>query len=301
MSSERPVTSYGPHLWMTALVAIWAGSIVVAKEGMKHLSPFALVASRFLIGALCILPFFLRTNAEQRRGTLVPGVIAGLVLAAPYFLQMYGVRETTASMGGFLNGLIVLLVAVGGHLFFGARIGMRTIAGLLLGLGGIVTLCLTGDDDPEGPQHNTLRGILLQIGAAVGYATHVLLLSHFGRKLAVAPFTFCQLGVTALLATTATFLFSGLPADGQTSVTWSFELLLIVAYLGVLATGAAIGIQSNVQHRIPSTHVALLFALQPLFAAIFGGLFHGDLLGPWQWTGGGLIVAGVVVTAFDRP
>ena len=105
-------TSYVPHLMLTSLIAIWAGSFVVAKVTMNTVTPFALVTSRFVIGCLCILPFFLRTPRELRQGTFGPGVLAGLVLAVPYFLQMYGVRETTASMGGFVTGLIVLLVAV---------------------------------------------------------------------------------------------------------------------------------------------------------------------------------------------
>ena len=109
-------TSYVPHLMLTSLIAIWAGSFVVAKVTMNTVTPFALVTSRFVIGCLCILPFFLRTPRELRQGTFGPGVLAGLVLAVPYFLQMYGVRETTASMGGFVTGLIVLLVAVGGAL-----------------------------------------------------------------------------------------------------------------------------------------------------------------------------------------
>ena len=99
---RRRGTSYVPHLLMASLIAIWAGSFVVAKVTMVKVTPFALVASRFLIGSLCVLPFFLSTSAEQRRGTFGPGVLAGLVLAVPYFLQMYGVRETTASMGGFV-------------------------------------------------------------------------------------------------------------------------------------------------------------------------------------------------------
>lgn len=294
--------SYVPYALMTSLIAIWAGSFVVAKFAMQSVTPFALVASRFLLGALCVLPFFLRTTKLQRAGTVGPGLLAGLVLAIPYFLQMYGVRETTASMGGFVTGLIVLLVAVGGHFFLGSRIGKLAVLGLGLGLAGIIVLCLTGDSGPPEPfavQHNTVRGILLQVGSAIGFAAHILLLSHFGKKLAVAPFTFWQLAFTGALATAGTFLVSGIGVDGAT-VAWTTGLVLGVAYLGVLATGVAIGVQATVQHRIPPTHVALLFALQPLFAAIAGWAFQNDRLEPMQWFGGALIVAGVVVASRDR-
>lgn len=290
-------TSYVPHLLLTSLIAIWAGSFVVAKVTMITVTPFALVTSRFVIGCLCILPLFLRTPRELRQGTFGPGVLAGLVLAVPYFLQMYGVRETTASMGGFVTGLIVLLVAVGGALFFGARLGRATILALVIGVSGIVTLCVAGDAD-DGNQTNSLRGVLLQVGSAVGFAAHILLLSHYGGKLATAPFTFWQLAFTGAVAGVGT-LFSGVSMDGE-PVAWTSDLLLALFYLGVLATGLAIGVQAKVQPRIKPTHVALLFALQPLFAALAGWLFLDDRLGATQWIGGGMIVSAVVLAARDQ-
>lgn len=296
---NAPRTHYGNHLLLTAMIATWGGSFVVAKLAMEEVAPFALVATRFLLGSLCVLPFFLRTPRAQRAETLRPGILAGMILAVPYFLQMYGVRETTASMGGFVTGLTVLLVALGGAIFFGARLGVRSVAGILLGLAGILTICITGDVDPNGVQTNSLRGILLQVGAAVGFAAHILLLSHYGKRLATAPFTFWQLALTGTAATLATVFVSGFGAEGQ-PVDWSLKLLLQLAYMGVLATGLAIGVQARVQPKIRPTHVALLFALQPLFAALAGWIFLNDRLGIPQWIGGGLIVAAVVIAARDQ-
>ena len=296
---SAPRTHYGNHLLLTAMIATWGGSFVVAKLAMREVAPFALVATRFLLGSLCVLPFFLRTPRAQRAGTLGPGILAGMLLAVPYFLQMYGVRETTASMGGFVTGLTVLLVALGGAIFFGARLGVRSVTGILLGLAGILTICTTGDLDPDGVQVNTRRGILLQVGAAVGFAAHILLLSHYGKRLASAPFTFWQLALTGAAATLATVFISGVSADGQ-PVDLSLTLLLQLGYMGVLATGLAIGVQAYVQPKIRPTHVALLFALQPLFAALAGWIFLDDRLGTIQWIGGGLIVAAVVIAARDQ-
>lgn len=299
--ASMPTTgkSFLPHALLTTLIAIWAGSFVVAKVAMESVTPFALVASRFFIGSLCILPFFLRTTPEQRRGTLGPGLLAGLLLAIPYFLQMYGVRETTASMGGFVTGITVLLVALGGHFFLNAHIGKLAILGLLFGVGGIAILCLANDADPNGVQQNTVRGILLQVGSAIGFAGHILLLSHYGNKMAAVPLTFWQLAFTGVIATAATLCLSGVGIDGQ-AVIWTPALILAFAYLGVLATGIAIGVQVKVQHKIPPTHVALLFALQPLFAALAGWAFQNDRLAPLQWVGGALIVTGVIFASRDR-
>lgn len=58
--------------------------------------------------------------------------------------------------------------------------------------------------------------------------------------------------------------------------------------------------QSIVQPKIAPMHVALLFATQPLFAALAGWSMLGDAMGAMQLVGGATIVVGIVVTAFDR-
>ncbi len=58
--------------------------------------------------------------------------------------------------------------------------------------------------------------------------------------------------------------------------------------------------QSKVQHRIPSTQAALLFATQPLFAALIAWSCLGDRMAGLHLIGGVTIVAGVVLTSLDR-
>ena len=53
-------TSYTPHLLLTAVIATWAGSFVVAKLAMEEVTPFALVAARFACRA--------RRRARRARG-----------------------------------------------------------------------------------------------------------------------------------------------------------------------------------------------------------------------------------------
>ncbi|MCB9876880.1 MAG: DMT family transporter [Planctomycetes bacterium] len=294
-----PRVSLVPHALLTSLIAIWAVSFVMAKVAMTEVNAFALVALRFSLAGLCLLPFLLRASAAERRASLLPGVVAGLVMGAAYLMQMFGVRETTASMGGFVTGLIVLLVALGGRFVFHAPLGARAIAGLVLGLAGIVTLCArSGDDDPT--QQNTLRGMLLQVGSAALFAVHILLLSHFGKTLSALVFTCWQFVVISAMGWVAVALQGDVALDAARGVNWTFEVLGAIAYLGVMANAVAIGVQARIQHRIPPQHLALLFALQPLFAALAGWMLQGDHLGSLQWTGGGLIVAGVVVAALDR-
>lgn len=293
-----------PHLLLVLLIMIWSGSFAVSKIGLATLAPFGLVLVRFWIAAVCVAPFVVREGAlGHLRQALRPGLIAGAALSSGYLLQMVGMTETSAAMGGLLAGLMVPIVAVGGFLFLGARFGGAGLAGLVLAIAGMVAICWPsdgpGDGVADGPK-DTLFGILLQVGSSASYATHVLLLSRFGQRLPIAAFTLVQMVVVASAATIAAGIDGTFAAAPGAAIAWNGSLLATLAYLGILSTAVAIGIQAKVQHRIPPAHVALLFTLQPLFAALCGWLALGDHLGLLQVLGGGLIVAGVVVTSLER-
>jgi drug/metabolite transporter (DMT)-like permease len=289
---------YAPHLVLLSLIAIWSASFVVSKVALRALSPSGLVAARFWLAVVCMAPFLGRDAVADLKRSVRPGLAVGFALGMGYLLQMEGMTETSASMGGLLAGLIVPLVAVGGLVFFGVRMGRIAVLGLLLAIVGIVAICWPSTPEP-GEHHDTLLGILLQVGASASYAGHVLMVGRFGSALPVAAFAFWQLLFVAVVGTGMALAHHGVAAEGA-ELAWSSGLGWSLAYLGILATAVGIGAQSKYQHLVPQAHVPLLFAMQPLFAAVCGALSHGDRLRPLQLAGGALIVLGVVVTSFDR-
>lgn len=293
--------SLAPHAWLLAMNALWGASYSVVKATLATLAPFGLITTRFWLAVMCMLPFVLGEKGRRDLRTACgPGLITGTVLAIGYTLQTLGMAETSASTGGFLSGLIVLLVAVGGWLVFGERLGGAALAGLAMGVAGIVLLCWPGAATTGGPV-DTPRGIALQVGASTSYAMHVLLLSHLGKNAPALAFSFWQLVVVAAAGTLAVTVDGNfLQPQFADATPWTATLTLYVFYLGALATALGIAVQSQVQHRIRPTHVAMLFATQPLFAAVVAWAWLGDRMGVVQLLGGGLIVAGVVVAGRQR-
>ncbi|MEZ5965216.1 MAG: DMT family transporter [Planctomycetota bacterium] len=295
--------SLAPPAVLLLLVATWGVSYVAVKDALASLPPSALVAQRFWLAAATLAPVLVRGGAgRDLRAAAGLGCAGGALLALGFVLQGFGMRETSAAMGGFVAGLIPLLVAGGGWLFLGARVGRRGALGLALGGGGLLCLVWPGASAP-GEVRDTLRGVLLQVGAAVGFASHVLLLSRFGRRVPALAFCLWQVVVTALVATVlaasegADAALAGSTVAAVGARWLPFDLL----FLGVLATGLAIPAQVRVQPLVAPMHVALLFATQPLFAALAGVLVRHETLRPVQAIGGAAIVAGIVVAALDRP
>ncbi|MBI5851110.1 MAG: DMT family transporter [Planctomycetes bacterium] len=289
---------FAPHALLLLMIVIWGGSFVAAKTALDSLAPFAIVAARFWIAVACLLPFVLRRGAgAELRAVLRPGAVTGVALTIGYLLQFLGMDETSASMGGFLAGLIPLLVALGGWLVFRSRLGRVGLFGFALGITGMLLLVWPVGDAGDGP-HDTPRGMVLQVASSIAYAVHILLISRLGRGLPSMAYCFVQLLVITLAATAAVGLDG--PVAKAPSFEWSWVLVAAIAYLGFIATALGIATQSVVQPKIPPMHLALLFATQPLFAAIAGWALLGDRMGPMQLAGGATIVAGIVVTSFDR-
>jgi drug/metabolite transporter (DMT)-like permease len=72
------------------------------------------------------------------------------------------------------------------------------------------------------------------------------------------------------------------------------SVLFAAAFTGILATSLAFGIQTVAQRFTSPTRTALVFATEPVFAALFSFLLIGEVLGPRQLVGCALILAGMI-------
>jgi drug/metabolite transporter (DMT)-like permease len=68
-----------------------------------------------------------------------------------------------------------------------------------------------------------------------------------------------------------------------------------VLYAGVLGSAGAIAVQTWAQARVPAVRAAIIFALEPVFAALFSVGLGRERLGRPELIGGALVVLGVLV------
>jgi drug/metabolite transporter (DMT)-like permease len=74
------------------------------------------------------------------------------------------------------------------------------------------------------------------------------------------------------------------------------RLAVAILVTAVLATGVAFSVQNWAQQYTPAAHTALIFALEPVFAALSSWLVMGERFGVRVLLGSGLILAGMVVS-----
>ena len=90
-------------------------------------------------------------------------------------------------------------------------------------------------------------------------------------------------------------------ARGGLSVPWSRVPWAEVVYLSTLATAFVLTLQTWALGRIPPVRAAIIFSTEPIFAALFAGLFFGERMGREEILGAAFILAGVFTTELWAP
>jgi drug/metabolite transporter (DMT)-like permease len=132
-------------------------------------------------------------------------------------------------------------------------------------------------------------GDLLTAGCAVAYALQITFMSEWSSKHPLVPFTLLQVSVVlagALLM---------IPVEGVRfdAARWP-AFAGVVAFTGVAMTAGAFFVMNWAQRHTSAVRAALIYALEPVTAALFSWWIIDEQLGAVGWLGGGLVVLGVV-------
>ena len=129
-----------------------------------------------------------------------------------------------------------------------------------------------------------LKGILFGLGAAVLYAT-VILLNKFIKNVAGIYRTFLQFIAAIIVLVPYVAATGGVTLGGVDTKGW--VCLLIV---GVVHTGITYCMYFSSLKELPGQKAAILSYIDPLVAVLISVTLLGEGITPWQVIGGALIL-----------
>src|ERR1041384_967 len=92
---------------------IWGTAFIAQKDANQSMGPITFVGSRFLLSALALIPLVIyaarRNPRALSRRDGQQAVLVGLCLFAGASLQQVGLVTTSATNGGFLTALHVVI------------------------------------------------------------------------------------------------------------------------------------------------------------------------------------------------
>jgi drug/metabolite transporter (DMT)-like permease len=209
--------------------------------------------------------------------------LLGILLFAGCALQTWGLIFTTPSKSAFITGFSVILVPLI-SLFHGYPLRGANACGAGLGLLGLYFLVL-----PSGIGAVN-RGDLLTLFGAMAFAVHIVLVGTYTRRFSFRHLAPGQILVVGIIATLA------VPLAPSWTLHWTGRLVFAIAVTAIFATAFAFSTQVWAQQYTPPAHTALIFTLEPVFAALTSRVVTKEHLGGKVLLGSALILAGMVVS-----
>jgi drug/metabolite transporter (DMT)-like permease len=274
---------------------LWGTTFVIVKNSLEHVSVFLFLAVRFTLAAMLMAVFRPRALRRLQKGELLAGAALGFFMFCGYAFQTAGLLYTTPAKSGFVTGSSVVLVPLLLGVFWGKRLTPWVYAGAVAAAIGLYFLTVP----VEGVAHLN-RGDLLTFAAAAFYATHIILVGEYTREHGAAALSILQVAVCALLAWIGA---ASANAFGWERARFAFgwELLVGIAVCAVFATAVAFSIQLWAQQYTTSSHAAIIFTLEPVFAVITSYLVIGERLGGRAIFGAALVLAGILIAEMFGP
>ena len=274
---------YRYPLLLLLVTVVWGLTFPVLKVATAQLSGVETTALRFVIAAACMGPFLRGIPVSAWRDGLLLGVLALASMVA----QAYGLQFISANRSAFLTSLNVLMVPLIG-LFLGSRPAWAVFfAAVLACVGvGLMSFDVQGDFWAD----------LATLAAALAYAAYTILMSARAKHHAPAQLAAAQIACMALLGAAWMFADSGaqrlllLPGLVDAEVWWG------LLYLGAIASAATFFLQALAQSHVSAAQAAIIFAMEPVFAAAFGWWYINEQMTALALLGGVLVIAAVILS-----
>ena len=268
---------------------VWGSSFIVVKNIVRDSPPLAFLFFRFALATAVCGAFALRRPRSP--GLLRDGGIIGLLLAGGMTFQVLGQIETTASKAAFLTGLSVVMTPFAAFARTRRLPSLENTVGIILAGLGFLLLTFPGGAGPIN------RGDFLVFVCAIIFAFFIVEISLRTRSHDAFWLTTVQLAVVTVCAAIfgAAFRAAGAGFELRPLV-WEETFLRSVLYLGTIGTVGTFVTQTWAQGHMSATHAAIIFALEPVWAALLAAWLLRERMGVGGWWGGGLVLAGIVVS-----
>lgn len=285
-----------PYVALSVPILAWGLSFPSIKAALTEIPPMTLAFGRFVLAAGFLTAVSLGSRQKlsirrQHRWPLILSVLSGITL---YFLcENHGVKLIPASAASLIIAGIPILTLLADRVVFGRRLGpVGTAAALASFVGSALLVGVFGGlDGAFNPW-----GYLLMFGAAVAWVLYLFAMKPLQREYPNLVLTTWQMILGA-----ASLVPFALAESGQwrwpSAAGWGH-----LAFQGLICSAASFLLYNHALQKLGLRTASLSINLIPVVAVVAAYVLLGEVLGPWQWMGGALVLAAVAaVSAFPGP
>lgn len=263
-------------------VAIWGSTFFLIKDHLDHVDAVGMLFYRFLPAAL-ILGVYLKIKRLPLWVGWRQGLVVGFWLWGIYMPQNIGMLYTSATNSGFITALFVLFTPVFSVFYFRKMPAVPRLFAAIISFAGIWLF--------SGGFSNLNQGDLITLISPIAVSFFVLFNDRALKGGALPARLVFQCFVVCSVLSLGWMVVNGSSFAVTNMTTW-----WVIAYLSAFATLLTFVVNSFVQQVASPMKVALMYALEPVFAALFAYWFGAEHISTQQAAGGALIVLAMVIS-----
>lgn len=274
-------------------VAILAVATAALFIRLSTSGPLVIAFWRMALATLILLPWWLRDPTPVRHLPIL--AVVGIILGAHFGLWITSLEYITVAASVVLVTAHPLFVAPISHFVLGDRLGRLGMAGVALGMVGLVVMFWGRTDLAAGET----RGYLLAIGGGIAAGVYLLagrrLRQRLGLMQYVVPvYAFAALGLILVLPFSGQQLF---PTGSRTEIATGWLLFLALALIPNLAGHT---LYNWTLRYVSATFVSVSLVAEPILASLLVLVILAEVPAGSEILGGVIALIGIVMVGLGE-
>lgn len=270
--------------WLILVTIVWGSTFFIIKDTVTTVNEYLIVFIRTFQAFMAMFIFQLFKDRKElfNKKAFIYGSIIGILLAITYGAQTIGLKYTSTGHSAFITSSAVIMVPFILFFFFKTKLLKIDIIAVTIVFSGL--FLLTYDFETR-----MNIGDIITILTAASYGFHVVLAGRYVKKTDAVTIVTYQFFGASVVSLIAFFL------TNHETVNISIKAWSSLIYLGLIGTLFCYFVMVWVQKYVSSLKVAIIFSLEPVFAALFGYFIIHEILNPKELIGATFILTGVIV------
>jgi len=281
-------------LFLSCCVA-YGTNFALGRFMNEALAPSVVSGLRFSLAALVLSPFL----KDIKKDLIKDSVLMSLFIAAGYIGQSISLQTIEAGKAGFICSLSVIVCPILETVFDNKKVSAGLIAAVILSVSGVGILELTGDTTPA---IGDVFACAQPIGFGVGYyLTEKMMRDNPSMTIPITAVQTAVVGVAALIWMLAEGFSGGHLTDGSmyAPILSDPKVAGSLLWTGVMTTALTRLGETKALSGISSSEASVLMTTEPIWAALWGSVLMGEVVGQSAYLGGGLIMAACAANIID--
>ena len=269
-----------------------ASNIIVARGGVEYVPPVSLAFWRWLTVFVILMPFFFDEIFRKKKQfkkeffkLFFLGLMGyGICGAFPFIA---GMSTTMANMGIIYTSSPIFIIVLS-VLFFGDKINLSRIIGLVLCLSGVFIIICKGDFTYL-INFKFTSGDLWMLGAAIGWAVYSIFLINWKSSFSLmARFT-----LIAFFGAISLFPFYLIEETYFFNTAFNNNFIFWVLFAAISPGIIAFTLYTKVQKYVGASLAGFTLYIFSIYSAVYGIILFDESLLSFHYYGAALVFIGV--------